>query len=122
MKTTIRIFALAAVLAVVAGAMPTVQANYIPAKVLTTFGEGGYAYINLPAGSNTANVVGRFWQKGSRSLANEGAYDDSQWLRSYTPSGGGDTVWYISANLGDAAVFGCPSGNLVLKGAMVKIN
>lgn len=85
-----RILTVAAMLAVVAViAAPIASANCLPNKTMTTWGIGGYHYVNLPAGSTNANVVGRFWQAGGRLLANEGTFDDTQWLRFYAPRASG---------------------------------
>lgn len=111
MKTMTRIFTVAAMLALVAViAAPIASANCLPNKTMTSWGIGGYKYVNLPAGSNNSNVVGKFWQAGGRSLANEGTFDDTQWLRLYAPT----QKWYILGELGTAGVFGCPAGSLIL--------
>ena len=110
MKTMTRILGVTAAVAVVALAASTASANCLPNKTLTSWGGNGYFYINLPAGNDNNTVVGRFWQKGGRALANEGTFDDTQWLRQYTGNG----KWYILGELGTAGVFGCPTGPLIV--------
>jgi hypothetical protein len=111
MKTMTRILGLTAVLAVAAMAVPTAEANCIPGTVFGTWGGGGYYYVNLPAGSNNANVVGTFWKKGDFAGANNGPYDDSIWLRFYAPT----SKWYISGDT-SSGMIGCPNGgNLIIQ-------
>lgn len=110
MKTMTRILGLTAVLAVIAAMAPAADASCIPAAQFSTWGAGGYFYVNLPAGSNNSNIVGRFWAKGNPANDNAG-YDDSQWLRFYAPT----SKWYISGSTGDIPGTNCPTGsNMVL--------
>jgi hypothetical protein len=112
MKTMTRILGTVAVLAVVALVAAPANAGCLPNKTLTgwTGSAFGYNYVTLPGGQDNASVVGRFWQTGNRALANEGQFNDSFWLRPY-PAAGPDQ-YYILGELGDAAVFGCPTGSM----------
>lgn len=73
-------------------------------KLFGTFdnGRGIFTYVVPADGADSTSLVGRFWQSGSRSLANEGGYDDSVWLRQY------GTNWYVSGDLSDSNIVGCP--------------
>jgi hypothetical protein len=66
--------------------------------------------VNLPAGYDNDTTIGRFWQAGARPLANEGTFEDSQWLRPYPANG----KWYILGELGTAGVLGCPAGSVIV--------
>ena len=104
---------LAAVL-VLAAATQAARANCLPNKTLTSWGSDGYFYVNMPAGANNINVIGRFWQTGGRAIANEGTFDDPQWLRLCPAESCGTEKWYILGELGTAGVLGCPAGSLTL--------
>ncbi len=97
-------------LLVLVATMSPARANCLPNKTLTSWGVNGYFYVNMPAGATNANVIGRFWQAGGRALANEGTFDDTNWLRLYGPT----QKWYILGELGTAGVFGCPAGSLIV--------
>jgi hypothetical protein len=112
MKITMRILGVAAVLAVAALAIPTANASCIPSAQFSTWGNGGYFYVNLPAGANNSTIVGKFWAKGNFGSGNSGSYDDSQWLKLYAPT----NKWYISGATGDPGIAGCPSGsNMIIQ-------
>lgn len=99
-------------LAVIAMVVPTASASCIPASQFSTWGAGGYFYVNMPPGANNNTVVGKFWAKGNFGSGNSGTYDDSAWLKLYGPSG----RWYISGATGDPGISGCPSGsNLIIQ-------
>ncbi len=82
-----------------------------PAKVFTTwdFTDFTYYYVYNFSGDLGASN-GTFWEPGSRGTVNEGAYGIENWLRFYEPT----SQWYISGNLGNGDVAGCPAGDLVL--------
>jgi hypothetical protein len=110
MKTMIRILGVAAVVAMIAAAVPTAQANCIPGTTFSTYGAGGFFYVNLPAGANNANVVGKFWAKGNNGSANNGPYDDALWLKFDAAYG----KWYVSGDT-SSGMIGCPNGsNLIM--------
>ncbi len=101
---TIMAFALVVALA------PSAQAICSPPK---TFGSwdtnlGYYTYVT-GWNQNNALTTGSFWQTGARADHNEGTHTDDAWMRYYPGYGG-----YISGNLGDGGVVGCPSGNMIL--------
>jgi hypothetical protein len=104
------VLALAALLT--AGMLDAAHANCIPNKTLTSWTGGayGYFYVNLPTGYDNGTTIGRFWQAGARGLANEGTFDDSQWLRLYPAT----SKWYILGELGTVGVLGCPTGSLIV--------
>jgi hypothetical protein len=114
MKTTTRILGTVAALAVVALVAAPANAGCLPNKTLTgwTGSAFGYNYVTLPPGQNNSTVVGHFWQTGNRALANEGAFNDTFWLRPYAAAG--PDQYYILGELGVAEVFGCPSGSITL--------
>lgn len=109
-----------AVLAVLALALPTVSvwATCSPAKVMTQFSssKGIYTYTDWDdnAGTQPADLVGRYWKTGAYSTANSDDPDGlictagpTCWFRQYAATG----RWYVNANLGAGGV-GCPSINV----------
>src|SRR4029453_17560026 len=110
MKSTLRILGLAAVVLAVATAVaPDASATCGSPKLFQSFSDLGTKYITgFPAGASTSTIAGRFWQTGARNLANEGAYDDSNWLLS------GPGGFYLSGSLADGTVVGCPTGQMVV--------
>lgn len=107
-KTLMNVIAFGFVLAIVVIASSPAEALCLPAKLFGTWGEG-YFYVNFGATANTdtAAVVGRFWEPGQRGAKNEGTYDDSNWFLDYAGKK------YTSGNLGDARTTGCPAGQLL---------
>ena len=97
--------------------LPTASANCSPAKQFTTWdftpGATVYYYVYNFESEDTSNVIGAFWEPGSRAQDNEGTTPVDDYLRFYT---GYPESWYISGNLGDSRVNGCPTGELVLAG------
>lgn len=98
------------VLALVVAMAPSAQALCSPPK---TFGSwvvsaGFYTYVT-GWNQNNAATYGSFWQPGSRLTIYEGTHTDDQWLRYYPGYGG-----YITGNLGDGGVVGCPGGELIV--------
>lgn len=73
---------------------------------------GNYLYIHFSptADNEIQTIVGRFWQTGSRAAANEGWYDDSAWLHSYSQP----PMWYLAGELSDGGVTGCPSNDMTV--------
>jgi len=70
----------------------------------------GYGYTYFTGFSNNySDMVGRFWQPGSRATANEGTYDASFWVPFY-----GDDKSELNGFLSDANVTGCPSGEMIV--------
>ena len=101
-----------------------VSANCAPAKTFTMYNTietpGAYYYILWGDTSVTSDDIdARFWETGNRSGANEGTYDDSEWLIDslYYP---GTDLWYLNGNLGAAGVSGCPNTSLTVVGTNSK--
>jgi hypothetical protein len=66
-----------------------------------------YSYLQFAAGADPAtNIIGRYWQDGARATANEGTYDDVNWIKPF----GGDE-WYINGDL-QYGGGGCPANFL----------
>jgi len=116
MKTMTRILGVTAVLAVIALAVPTADAACIPAAQFSSWGAGGFFYVNMPPGATNSTVVGKFWRAGDFAGANNGAYDDSLWLRFCSEAAGcPGGKWYISGSTGDIPGTVCPNGgNMIL--------
>jgi len=68
-----------------------------------------YVHFGADATQSTEAIVGRFWAAGDRASANEGTYDDSQWLHADTP----DEWWFIGF-LGNFGVEGCIRDEMIL--------
>jgi len=68
----------------------------------------GYIHFGDDARQTNADIVGRFWQPGSRVAFNEGFYDDAQWL--YTE---GSDKWYFVGFLGTYGVVGCSTTEMI---------
>jgi hypothetical protein len=92
-------------------------ATCVPAKSFASFNavEGpGYFYVHM--GTNTtlshASILGRLWQPGARATANEGTYDESNWLAPATFVA--PDAFYVDGTLGDSGVVGCPTGEMLM--------
>jgi hypothetical protein len=109
--------ALILILLFVTGAT-VVTATCIPAKTFANFNTiedpGAYFYIRFNDPTITElNMLGRFWQTSNRGTANEGAYDNTNWLVDsyYYPN---TDSWYLNGNLASAGVNGCPATSLTV--------
>jgi hypothetical protein len=111
MKDLTRILAVTAIVGLVAlAAAPTANASCVPNKDFSHWNltTGTYTYITAPPGANPGTFIGRFWENNNRIAANEGTYDDSNWLKPYSGR------WYTDAQMGSPGVVGCPAGNIVV--------
>jgi CTP:molybdopterin cytidylyltransferase MocA len=99
------------------GVAPQSTASCNPPKSASTYNflTGQYGYWRLPAryGTDLSSVVGRFWELGNRSQANEGECTSANcgWLYFGAPSSG---AMGMQINLGGPGIVGCPSTRLVV--------
>jgi hypothetical protein len=61
-----------------------------------------YVHFGAEAAQSTDEIVGRFWKAGDRESANEGFYDDSQWMSVDRPD-----EWYFQGWLSQYGTYGC---------------
>lgn len=106
MKTKNVILTLMAFALVVAMA-PSAEAVCIPGKAFGTWDAPNYNYV-FGWNQDHALTVGVFWQAGARADANEGTYDEADWLRYYAGYG-----TYISGQI-SAGTVGCVTGEMIL--------
>ena len=89
------------------------RAGCIPDRNFGNYGydPSTYSYVHFGADTNqtTAAIVGRFWEVGARAAANEGSYDDSQWMLWEGPD-----RWDFQGWLGHEGVHGCVSDEMIL--------
>ena len=98
-------------LAVVAVFASPAGANCSPGKAFGTFDfdDGVYYYVNFATDSaaDPAQLVGALWEPGNRVTSNEGTYTADNWVRQ------GSGYFYVTGNLGDSRVNGCPAVRMV---------
>jgi len=108
MMRALRVLVLVAVVAALAS--PSF-ANCLPNKYAGQVSDvNGYGYTFFTNSSNAySDMVGRYWQPGSRSTTNEGADVIDNWLLNY----GADTFEMDLALSNGNMASGCPGGELV---------
>lgn len=115
MKSMIRIVGLATMVATaLVVTAPSADASCPLPKILSSYGDS-FSYLVPPAGTLDANWAGsKFWQTGAFATANSGT---TQMVGQ--PGGVGFikfdpvySVWYISGDLSQQGIVGCPSGSI----------
>lgn len=105
MKNAIRLVGMAAILAVLVAGAGDAQANCGISKLFGQFEASAGLYVYTYGIGNTG-VIGRFWQTGNRSLANEGTYSAAEWFQPY------GTKMIINGDLGAAGSVGCVANSM----------
>ncbi|MBZ5640760.1 MAG: hypothetical protein LAO51_18640 [Acidobacteriia bacterium] len=109
MTKAMRLFAVLGVAVLLLAATSPVSANCNPGKTMGQLSDQRPYQYTFMSGAvvDTPDVIGRFWQAGARTSANEGTATAALWLLPFGP----DHIMYFF--LGDETVTGCPAGDLI---------